>query len=221
MMETPAGPGAIRRALASLRISDLRVEVMDGCVHLHGVTPSYEQKRLAGEMATQVAGRPVVNELRIAQRGFEDDERVLQDVARELARLPHDIAGRVVSEAIEGVVRLRGIARDEGERQAIARAAWSARSVTGVENHLVLEGEAVSDADVARALSEYVQRAANLPGGVVTVDFSRGVASLSGSVPSSVQRHAIEDLIRWHDGVEDVENRLHVVPADGRRAGHR
>jgi osmotically-inducible protein OsmY len=204
-----------------LRISELRVEVMDGCVHLHGVTPSYEQKRLAGEMAAQAAGRPVVNELRIAQRGFEDDERVLQDVARELARLPHDIAGRVVSEAIEGVVHLRGVARDETERQAIVRAAWSARSVARVESHLTLEGDAISDDDIARALSQYVQRATNLPGGAVTVDFRAGVASLSGSVPSSVQRHAIEDLIRWHDGVEDVENRLHVVPAAGRRAGHR
>lgn len=221
MMEKPHGPGAIRRALANLRITDLRVEEMDGCVHLHGVTPSYEQKRLAGEMAARVDGRQVVNELRIAQRGFEDDERLLQDVARELARLPHDIAGRVVSEAREGVVHLRGIARDEGERQSIGRAAWSARSVTRVENHLVLDGEAISDADVARALNEYVQRAANLPGGVVTVDFRRGLASLSGSVASSVQRHAIEDLIRWHDGVDDVENRLQVVPAAGGRVGYR
>jgi osmotically-inducible protein OsmY len=220
-MEKSGGPGAIRRALASLCISDLTVQVMDGCVHLHGMTPSYEQKRLAGELATQMAGRPVVNELRIARSGFEDDERILQDVARELARLPHDIAGRVVSEAIEGVVRLRGIARDEGERQAIIRAALSARSVTRVENHLVLEGEAISDAEIARALSEYVQRAANLPGDAVTVDFSEGVASVSGSVPSWVQRHAIEDLIRWHDGVQDVKNRLHVVPADSRRAGRR
>jgi osmotically-inducible protein OsmY len=220
-MEKSVGPGAVRRALVNLRICDLRVEVMDGSVHLHGVTPSYEQKHLAGEVAAQIAGRTVVNELRVARRGFEDDERVIQDVARELARLALDITGRVVTEVREGALFLRGVARDEAERQAIVRAVSSARSVTRVENHLLLESEAISDADVARALNEYVRRAANLPGGAVSVEFSRGVASLSGSVPSAAQRHAIEDLIRWHDGVEDVENRLQVVPADGRRAERR
>ncbi|HYM15117.1 MAG TPA: BON domain-containing protein [Dehalococcoidia bacterium] len=215
MSAGPSGHGtaaSVRRLLARLHITDLHVEVMDECAHLYGVARTYEQKRLAGELTEQATGLPVVNELRIAQCGFDEDERLLQDVARELARLPNGVGERITVDVRDGAICLHGTVRDEIERQAVGRAARSARNAAQVEDCLELESEAVSDAEVARSLSAYVERAARFPGGAVQVGFRGGVASLTGSVATDVQRRAIEDLIRWHHGVRDVENRLSIRP---------
>jgi osmotically-inducible protein OsmY len=192
--------------------------MMDGSVHLHGVARSYAEKRLAGELAAEASGAPVLNELRIAHTGFGEDERVLQDIARELARLPYEATTGITVDVTEGVVTLHGTARDEIQRQTIHRAIASVRDVLGVDDRLVLEADAVSDDEVSRALSDYVYRATRLPRGAVSVKFESGVASLGGSVPSDVQRQAIEDLIRWHNGVQEVRNGLSVGPVIGWRA---
>lgn len=215
------GPAALLRALTDLHIDDTHVEIVDGCVHLHGVASCYEQKRLAGELAARVTGLPVTNEMRVALSGMAEDERVMQDVTRELARLGQSVAGRVQLDVRDGVVCIRGTARDEHERDTIARVASEVPCVARLENRLVLQAEALPDAEVTRALSAYIERAMNLPLGSVVVGFERGVASLSGSVPSAAHRQAIEELVRWHDGVRDVINKLRVAPAAGARAGAR
>jgi osmotically-inducible protein OsmY len=214
----PGGAGQIRRLLAPLNISELRVELMEGWVHLHGVTRSYAEKRLAGELAAEAAGGPVANELRIAHKAFGEDERLLQDIARELARLPQDATADVTVDVCEGVAELHGSALDESQRQAIHRAVRNAGNVVRLDDHLTLAAETIADDDVARALSEYVHRATRVPHGSVTVKFVQGVAWLDGRVPTEVQRHAIEDLIRWHNGVQEVRNGLLVGPVTGGRA---
>jgi len=224
MTTKPTGdraPAALRRALASLRIEEAHVEIVDECVHLHGVAPCWEQKRLAGAMAEQATGLPVRNEIRVAIAGFAEDERIQQAVARELARLPGDFAGSVAVEVREGVVRLSGTVRDPREREAVVRAAEGAECVARVEDGLTVAGESLPDRDVAAALAAYVERTVNLAAGSIAVEFDAGVALLVGTVASEGQREAIEELVRWHDGVRDVVNRLRVAPASGVRAGAR
>lgn len=214
-------PAALQRALASLRIEEAHVEIVDECVHLHGVAPCYEQKRKAGAMAEQATGLPVRNEIRVALAASANDERIQQAVARELARLPGDLAGCVTVDVRDGVVRLSGSVRNAREREAIVRAAERAECVARVEDGLAVAGESLPDRDVAAALAAYVERAVNLPVGAIAVEFEAGVALLTGMVAAEAQREAIEELVRWHDGVRDVVNRLRVAPASGVRAGAR
>lgn len=216
------GPAALLRALADLRIEDTHVEIVDGCVHLHGVASCYEEKRLAGEVAARVTGLPVANEMRVALSGRAEDEYVLREAARALAGLGAGVAERVRLDVRDGVVSVYGTARDARERDGIARALADVPCVSRLENHLALQTELVPDAEVAQALTVYLERAMNLPRGSVAVDFECGLASLSGSVPSAAHRQAVEELVRWHDGVRDVINNLRVAPAAaGIRAGVR
>ncbi len=205
---------AVRSALAASHISGLRVELVDECVALRGDAACYDAKRQAGEAAQLAAPRCcIANEIRVSHAGFVDDATIARDVALSLTRLGGDVLERVRIDVHEGVVHLYGTARDAGERLALSSAAWAATCVTRVENHLMLHDGRQADTEVARALNEYVHRAMNLPLGVVVVDYAAGVASLSGSVASETQGLAIEELVRWHDQVSDVVNRLRIAPA--------
>jgi osmotically-inducible protein OsmY len=155
---------AVQHALTGIGIDDLRIDLVDGCIHLHGSAPSYEAKRLATERARCAAPRAcIANELRIAQMSVASEVVGTQDI------VPGDAA--------------------------------------------------INDAQVAMALRDYVRRAANVPAGRVTVDFRDGVASLAGSVRSRAQAEALEDLVRWHDHVTDVDNSLRVaLPGSARSA---
>jgi len=162
----PAVSEAVQHALTGMGIDDLRIDLVDGCIHLHGNAPSYEAKRLATERARNAAPLAcIANELRIAQMKF-------------------------------------------------------ASEVIGAE-HVTVASPTIDDAQVAMALRDYVRRAANVPAGHVTVDFREGVASLAGSVRSRAQAEAIEDLVRWHDHVTDVDNGLRVVPPGPARIARR
>jgi osmotically-inducible protein OsmY len=70
----------------------------------------------------------------------------------------------------------------------------------------------VPDAEIERALNDYVCRALRPSSGSVTVAYAAGVARLTGHVASAAQSTAVEDLVRWHDRVERVVNALEVVP---------
>ena len=204
---------ALRRALSGLRIDELHIEVVGGRVYLHGVARCYEAKHRAAERAQHAAPDACIhNEIRVAQHGYVDDATLASAVRQALAQLGASAPGRVRIEVRDAVVSLFGTARDARERQALLNAASSVPCVTSVESHLILNGGGPADTEVGRALSDYVQRAMNLPPGVVTVTFCSGIATLSGSVPSETQSQAIEELVQWHDHVSDVVNRLRLIP---------
>ena len=208
------GLRALRAALAELHIGELRVEFVDGVVHLHGAAPCYRSKRQAEERAVALMpGAAVHNHLRVAERAYLDDAAVERQVRRRLAGLA--APGWVSVEVRDAVVSLYGQVTDDGERRQLLDAAATVACVRGVEDRLMLAGLEPADTDVARALGEYVQRSMNLPPGVVNVSWRSGLATLTGSVATETQRQAIEELVLWHDHVTDVANRIRVVPSLG------
>jgi osmotically-inducible protein OsmY len=206
-------PPALRRALSMLRIDELRIEFVSGVLHLHGIAPCYRAKRQAEERAAMLMpGVSVRNHLRVAERAYIDDAAIERDVIRRVAGLaiadlaPLDIKVR------DSVVSLRGPVVSEQRRRQLLDAVASVACVRNIEDHLMLLGAEPADTDVARALSEYVWRAMNLPPGAVNVSWRAGLATLTGSVRTETQRQAIEDLVLWHEHVTDVANRIRVVP---------
>ena len=204
---------ALRRALSGLPIDDLDIEVVGGQVYLHGIASCYQAKRQAAERAQRAApGGCIRNEIRVAQHGYVDDTTLACAVGQALAQAVVGASDRVRIEVRDAVVSLSGAARDAMEREALLNAAAVVPCVASVESHLILNDGGPADTEIGRALSAYVQRAMNLPPGVVTVTFCSGIATLSGSVASETQRQAIEELVQWHDHVSDVVNRLRLIP---------
>jgi osmotically-inducible protein OsmY len=202
---------AVQDALADLGIDELHVEGDSDAIYLRGHAHCYDAKRRAGERAQATAPTTaIVNEIRVAQRNFRDDEGLTRDIQAAVARVASP--STVVHVDIEGgEVHLRGAAADQQERQAIEAAVWDAWCVERVHNHLALRNEAPADADIATALDEYVQRSMNLRPGTISVTYAAGVAQLSGIVRTDGQAQAIEDLVRWHERVSDVVSNLRVL----------
>ena len=218
MNAPPAAMGmrALRAALADLRIDELRIESVGGVLHLHGVAPSYRAKRQAQERAAALMpGAGVHNHLCVAERAYVDDAAVERELRRRLAGTGVALPGRVSGEVRGAVVSLYGQVADDAERRRLREAAAAVPCVRGIEDHLMLASLEPADAEVARALSEYVQRSLNLPPGVVNVSWRSGLATLTGSVATETQRQAIEELVLWHDHVTDVANRIRIVPRLG------
>jgi len=71
------------------------------------------------------------------------------------------------------------------------------------------------DHALSAALERFARHAA---GASVHVTCISGVASISGTVASAAAARALEDLIRWHDGVERIESHLEVRPETAVRA---
>ena len=67
------------------------------------------------------------------------------------------------------------------------------------------------DDRIAGALTAFVRAAA---GTRVSVSFADGVATISGAVATPTARAALGDLVRWHEGVRHVINRLEVRAAE-------
>ena len=218
-MNGPLDAGTIRtlrHELAELGIDELEVVLVGDVLCLHGVAPCYRAKREAVERAERLAlGVAIQNEIRVAERAYIDDAEVSRDVLRRIARLGDKVPRRVSVEVRGAVVSLSGRVSCETERRRLLDAAAAVACVRGVEDHLMLQDLEPADTEVARALSEYVQRAMNLPPGVVNVAWSGGVAALTGSVSTAARRQAIEDLVLWHDHVTDVVNRIRIVPRPG------
>jgi osmotically-inducible protein OsmY len=211
---------AVRQALAPLHIAELDVELVGSCLYLRGAVACYDKKRQAAELAERAApGLPIENELRVGQAPFQADAAIRRCVTESLAALGPDVLDRVRIEVHSGVVSLFGAAHDAQERQALECAAWSACGTGRVDNHVSLLNHDLTDNEVEQALNEYVQRSLRMPPAAVAVNYRAGVAHVSGHVASASESQAIEDLLRWHDAVSDVVNRLRVIAPQARGAG--
>jgi len=201
----------VSRALAPLHIEELCVEVMDELIYLHGLARSYEVKHEAAEKAEQVApGYLIENEIRVAHGGVPSDGDLRAHVMEAIRNLGLAETHNLRVEVQDGIVHLSGTLPSAEARRTIEGAVWEVDAVTRVECHLSNEALPDDDRAISAALGEYVARAINLQPGVVSVDYVGGAATLSGFVESDTKARAIEDLIRWHDRVDDVVSNLRV-----------
>lgn len=200
-------------ALAGLEIAELQTEVVGPCIYLRGLAPSYRIKHAASERAEElVRGTRVVNEIRVAQRGSTDED-VIRHAAAAIGRVAPGAGRSLTIDARDGILYLSGAVQDAEQRRAIEAAAWDAGGVAHVHSDLRCEATAASDAEISATLDQYVRRAMNLSPGAVTTTYRSGIVTLDGGVSSTARKQAIEDLLRWHDRVIDVVNRLRVGDA--------
>lgn len=115
----------------------LEFRVEDGIVTLDGEVPSLSHKRLAGSMAWWVPGsRDVINGLGVEPSQQDSDAEILDALRLVLEKDPLVDAGRVDAECDNSVIRLRGTALSDAQRELIEFDAWSLFGVDDVANEL-------------------------------------------------------------------------------------
>ena len=198
------------------------VLVSGGVVHIDGEVGSYQQKKAINRLVAASPGvRRVVNRLRVVPAAPVGDsalsDRVKQAIEAETALVGQTIA---VS-AHGGHVELKGTVDSATARLDAEYAAWHVPGVRQVTNKVhVGEGRIIEERELGRRLEEALHWYLEMEPWRISVEVEKGVAYLSGHVPSRDHAREAEDLIRWHPQVTDVVNRLSIeAPASVRAQG--
>ncbi|MFW6150515.1 MAG: BON domain-containing protein [Chloroflexota bacterium] len=202
-----------------LTVDELDVHVRRAVVYLDGFVPNLKQKRLAGEVASQVAGTSeVVNLLKIAPLPVVSDDTLRQHVRRALARDPRIDTSKITVDVVSGVVYLGGFAGTVTERRVSEHEAWAAPGVRDIINKIeVLSAAPRSDLEVVAEIKRSLADCLGLDTSRLRIEVRDGTAYLHGLVPTDYLKGAAEELATWTPSVRAVVNELTVLDRPGPR----
>lgn len=193
--------------------ADLGVRVERGLVTLTGNVGSWAEKISAQEAAHRVAGvLDVANDLavEVPVGAVRRDTEIAKSVRAALSSsvlVPHE---RIRTTACGGVVTLEGTVDHWAEYDDAARTVRHVQGVREVINRIEVEARAIAPDVVRRsieaALTRHVMRAAQH----VCIEVTDGRVTLSGAVPSWVERKAVVGAVMGTPGVRAIEDRLNI-----------
>jgi len=133
---------------------------------------------------------------------FATDWEIKQAVTEQLAADPRlrVVQRSITVEVIDQVVTLEGYATDQSEVEEVARIV---RSVAGV---LQVDRKLVTDADMARAVTEAIARDPAASAARVDVNAHYGTVDISGEAPDRAAVRAIERVVSQVAGVQVLHN---------------
>ncbi len=117
----------------------ITVSVEDGVVTLRGTVRLHLQREAAREEAQQTKGVRFVNNFIEISRDMPSPKSIGLDIERALARSAQVDAKNIRVTADGGHVTLSGTVRSYAERTEAVDAAWRAKGVTNVTDHIVIE----------------------------------------------------------------------------------
>jgi osmotically-inducible protein OsmY len=206
---------------------EIDVLVSDGKVQLVGPVDSWQEKRLAGKVASGVRGvRAVDNDITVRFDEKRADEEIEADIDRRLhwSVLVDDAMIDVTVD--DGEVSLTGIVGSAAEKRQARRLAWVANvesvDVSNLEvkwwwrDERLRENKYVdaSPAEVERAIGEALAQDPRVRGTRLSADFEDGQAILRGTVDHVRAKRSAAQVARNTIGVRYVENRIKVRPGE-------
>lgn len=198
------------------------VGVHDGTVRLAGTVGSVAEKNrayadawVAGVKAVNVGALTVEPWARGAARAgnaaSRSDEEIARAVRDVLLQDPRLDAFNVEVKVVDGVATLRGAVDNVKARMAAGRDARNTSGVDRVENLLrVRNVTKIADDTVRTQLREALERNLTTEAREIEVKVKGGVAELSGTVASSLEKSEAGDVAQRAVGVVEVRNRLKV-----------
>ena len=189
------------------------VKVRTGLVTLTGHAASYSQKIAAQEAAHRVPGvKDVANDIEVLDFGVNvrSDTEIARAVRGALewdVLLPED---RIVSTVSGGFVTLEGSVQSFNQRNDAEYAVSRLPGVRGVYNKLAVLPEGVDPRDLQAKIEEALERRAVREAERIQVSVDRGTVTLSGTVQSLDEKHAIIGLASHATGVKSVRDLLTV-----------
>ncbi len=189
---------------------NLEVLVSGRVVQIDGEVGSYQQKKAINRLVAASPGvRRVVNRLRVVPAAPVGDSALAKRVEQAVQAEATLGGGTISVSARGGHVELKGTVDTATARLDAEYAAWHVPGVRQVTNKLHLgTGHIIEERDLSRRLEEALHWCLEVEPWCISVEVDKGVAYLSGRVPSREYAREAEDLVRWHPEISDVVNRL-------------
>jgi osmotically-inducible protein OsmY len=207
----------VQRALdwePSLDATDIGVSVDEGVVTLRGNIASFSEKMTAERVTLHVYGvRAVANDLSVhLPSGFERTDTEIAQAAVAALKwntvVPND---RLSVTVANGWITLTGALDWNYQKDAATRTVRDLTGVKGVTNNIVVQPQ-VKTVDVRDKIEAAFRRSAQVDARRISVTAQDGKVILSGNVHSWAERQEAERAAWAAPGVNQVEDRLTVVP---------
>jgi len=198
--------------------SDVVVAVHDGVVALSGRVRTLAEKKLANCAVWHLRGVVGVRDDIVVQplaMHRPPDEELAQRAEQILAWDALVPGGAIGVRAEFGVITLTGTLDEPHLRSEAEQRVHQLAGVVNVDNRIDIRPRAQSAAHLHEKVVRALARHSELDSSAITVDVRDNQVTLSGTVPSFVQRRIAENAAWAAPGVYDVVDRLHVL-----RAGH-
>jgi osmotically-inducible protein OsmY len=216
---------ALRRDVF-LQGSDFPVAVDNGVVTLRGEAASWEQRRMAEEVAMGVAGaRGLVNMIAVEQGVARSDDAIRQDVVRRLELDPFVYEGLIHVWVTQGKVVLSGVVGTAAERTRANLDSWvpgvnrvdveglDVRPWAGEELRRKSRGTFAGDAELMEAVEDALHFDARTSESDLAVAVRDRVVTLTGVTNSLASKSAAEEDAWNVGGVNRVDNLIKVRPS--------
>jgi len=199
---------------------NLEVLVSGRVVQIDGEVGSYQQKKAINRLVAASPGvRRVVNRLRVVPAAPVGDSALAKRVEQAVQAEATLGGGTISVSARGGHVELKGTVDTATARLDAEYAAWHVPGVRQVTNKLHLgTGHIIEERDLSRRLEEALHWCLEVEPWCISVEVDKGVAYLSGRVPSREYAREAEDLVRWHPEISGVVNRLTIEERASARA---
>jgi len=198
------------RAVSSKKIT---VDVKSGIATLSGSVNNLLAKDRAGEAAETIRGvRSVVNTITVNPVKRPDDE-ITKDAKSALAQDPATDLYEAGVQVTNGAAILTGTVDSLAERELAGQVVKAVKGIKAVKNDLTVKPKLKRpDGEVAADIKGVLKQDPWVDAGSIDVDVKDGIATLKGTVGSSIERtSAITDA--WVAGVIRVDaNDLTVKP---------
>jgi len=196
---------------ARLDPGEVGVEVDDGVVTLRGTIATYPKLHAAANLAARVPGvRAVVNELAVREAEWYDDLSIASGARLALELDPDVPNGRLECFVRDGRITLRGSVDLAYQRLAAEAAVSRINGMRGLDLEIEVRGHSRGDAAIHDDIRDALRR--RLPWAkLVRVAVVDGTVTLSGRVPSLIDRLAAEETAWRGRGVRHVIDHLLVM----------
>ncbi len=192
--------------------SSIQVSVNNGAVTLSGTAPSILSRRAAYHVAGTVPGVVSVDDqIQVApppEPSPEGDQ--IQTRAQKILEWNADLDGVHIEVTLSGGrVILEGTVDSYWKKAHAEKLASTVKGVTGVTNELsVVPTKSVIDENLARQITEALDRNVAVEPGSVEVTVENGVVTLSGAIESWVAKNAAFFTAVYTDGVTHVNDNI-------------
>lgn len=206
---------AIKKALAKdmeLSAMDIRVNTLNGVVHLDGVVDVLGDREYAEKVIREIDGvQDIVNRLSIGMERRVRDDELAHAVESKLTT--RDEEYRRIGVAVKkGVVHLYGEVENLADEKDILTAAMDVLGVREVVSHLKIQRERhglpIDDATVVNNIRLMLASDQDINRAAISVEVENGKVVLSGTVESVEDKQIAGKLASMAHGVRDVINEL-------------